>query len=136
MANNRTKLVFAAAFIIGAVLGPAAGSAVRKMHQKLRAAAARQSCTLSNRMHVYGCMYEGPMGKNGKILSVDTGSSRMTVYDEGNGQPYVIQGGNKRTDLTYGYGSKRFPIWEPYAFRESSEYREMQRILSDQLRYE
>lgn len=80
------------------------------------------ACRLSNGMQVDGCKVEGRMGGNSKIVSVNTGVGSMTIYDKGIGEPYAIYNWEKRTQLTYRFGRRDFPIWEPYAFRKSSEY--------------
>lgn len=50
------------------------------------------------------------------------GYGKMVVHDKGNGNVFVTYNDERSSNLTYEYGGRHFPVWEPYAFRESPEY--------------
>ena len=88
-----------------------------------------RTVTFSNGMSAYGKVEI--LKSNRREITIVHSDYDMEIHDEGAGNVYVIYQGRKLPNLTYSYGSRKFPVWEPYAFRESKEYRETARELSE-----
>ena len=90
-----------------------------------------RTVTFSNGMNAYGRVEV--LRSDLRETTIVHADHDMEIHDEGFGNVYVIYEGRRLPNLTYGYGGRRFPVWEPYAFRESQEYQDMARELSRQL---
>ncbi len=86
-----------------------------------------QTVQLSNGMSASGDVKIS--SATGAKAIVVPGYGKMIVYDSGRGNVFVTYDGKRLSNLTYTWGDRQFPAWEPYAFRESPEYHAIQSSL-------
>lgn len=97
---------------------------------------------LSNGLDIYGEIetYKSENGKKLTRVTKDLGNHRVVVYDDGSrvwAELTSHYGGREIREgsrLTYSYGGEKFPIWRPYAFRNSKAYQDTAKMLGEQLK--